>query len=110
MATKRIELIGLIWQRGTDNVVFSAHIDGSWDISYLEIPKLAAHLQEVAKQRGIGVGDICDEVNAELRRLERERLIASGMPFGEFEFELTAEQAGELAKVFGMDDQRPASG
>jgi hypothetical protein len=107
MADVRIEIVGLIWRRATNDIVFSVHIGGSSEITYLEIPKFSAHLCQQAALRGIGVGDICDEVNAALNEAERERIKASGLPFVELEFQMTPEQARAWAEWF--EDDEPGS-
>ena len=95
-----LEIIGLIWRRADDGITLSAHFDHKSDVRYLEILDYTRHIQRIAQERGVSVGDICDEINQEISRRVHERRIVQGIPSFELEFQVTGKQADAFSALF----------
>lgn len=97
-----LTIVGFIWD-GADGFKVSARWEGHSEIVYAYVPALVERARKLALERGVSVGDLCDEFNEELRQRERVDMIRRGVPFVEIKFKSVDGAAFEgLTEMFNL--------
>ena len=80
-----LTVVGFIWDGG-DGFDVTVRMEGQADFTRVHIPALVDHARKVCAERGITMGDLCDEMNREIDARERAEWRRRGMPSVEFTF------------------------
>lgn len=88
-----LTIIGFIWTGG-DSFDVSLKNDSPAGFMRAHIPLLVEHARKVCIERGVSMGDLCDEMNREMEAKEREERQRQGIPSIEMTF--TAPISPEL--------------
>lgn len=88
-----LTIIGFIWTGG-DSFDVTVKSDAPNGFTRVHIPAFVDHIRKVASERGVSMGDLCDEMNREMEAKEREERQRQGIPSIEMTF--TAPISPEL--------------
>jgi hypothetical protein len=97
-----LTVVGFIWDGG-DGFDVTARMEGQTDFTRVHVPALVVHARKVCAERGITMGELCDEMNREIDTRERAERQGQGVP--SFEFTFTSIDSGLYDLLTGHNPQ-----